>query len=58
MLGAARAVWQATQSIRNDAARPRSASPMFKLLTNEPFAGKTRLFINPLDEQIWLVDLP
>ena len=53
MLSAARAVWQATQAIRNDAARPRPASqrpasPMFKLLTNEPLAGKTRLFITRL----------
>ena len=34
MLGATRAVWRATQAIRNDA-----ASPMFKLLTNEPLAA-------------------
>ena len=33
---ALQAVWRATQAIRNDAARPRPASPMFKLLTNEP----------------------
>ena len=39
MLGATRAVWRATQAIRNDAERPRLASPMFKLLTNEPLAA-------------------
>jgi hypothetical protein len=36
MLDAERAVWRATQAIRNDAARPRPASQMFKLLTNGP----------------------
>ncbi len=36
MLGAKRAVWLATQAIRNDAARPSPASQMIKLLRNEP----------------------
>ena len=34
-LGAERAVWQATQAIRNDAARPSPASQMFKLFLLE-----------------------
>jgi len=34
MLGAERAVWQATQAIRDDAARPSPASQMFMLLRN------------------------
>ena len=36
MLGAERAVWRATQAIRNDAARPRPASQMFKLFARGP----------------------
>lgn len=36
MQGAERAVWLATQAIRNDAARPSPACQMFKLMTNEP----------------------
>ena len=48
MLGAKRAVWQATQAIRNDAARPRPASPMFKLLTNEPLVPELRKIASTL----------
>jgi hypothetical protein len=36
MQGAERAVWRATQAIRNAAARPSPARQMFKLLMNEP----------------------
>jgi putative ABC transport system substrate-binding protein len=36
MLGADRAVWRATQAIRNDAARPSPASQTFKLFASRP----------------------
>ena len=39
MLGAERAVWPATQAIRNDAARPIPVSQMIKLLRNGPLAA-------------------
>ena len=40
MLGAERAVWRATQAIRNDAARPSPASQLCKLLWNRPLASR------------------
>ena len=36
MRGEERAVWQTTQAILNDAARPIPASQMFKFMTSEP----------------------
>jgi hypothetical protein len=39
MQGAERAVWRATQAIRNTAARPSPARQMVKLLMNEPLAS-------------------
>jgi hypothetical protein len=43
MLGADRAVWRATQAIRNDAARPSPASQMFKLFASRPLAPVLQL---------------